>query len=674
MSSPTRIALLSIAAAVIGASLAHAADAPAWNRADMDTTCAPCRDFYRYAEGGWLSHTPLPPGYGSYGAFDELYDSNEKVLRAILERDAATRDAKPGSDTQRLGDAYGACMDSAAAEAAGLKPVEADLSGIDAIGTAKDLAAEFAWLHADGVDAAFGFGDSPDAMRSTLTIAVAVQAGLGMPDRDYYFRDDSASVKLRREYAAHVERVFRLLGRPDAAGEAARVVALETRLARASMTRAQRRVPRAVYHKVPLDTLRAWTPGLDWDAYFARRPMRAPDSVNVMQPDFFRALAGRIADTPLADCQAYLRWRVLAESSPLLSRAWADEDFSWERLLTGATEPLARWKRCIARTDRDLGDVLGREYVSEKFPPAARARALAMVKRLEAALSDRIASADWMSDTTKAAARAKLAAFTERIGYPDLWRGYEGVVIGRASAWANHVATEHWRDARGLKRIGGPVERREWNMSPPTVNAYYSAPFNSINFPAGILQPPFYDPSWDDALNYGGIGAVIGHEMTHGFDDRGHQYDGTGNLRDWWTPSDANRYHERAERIVSQFDAYTVAGDVHLNGRVSLGENIANLGGLAVAYAAFEHAMEGKPRPLIDGLTPEQRFFLSWARVWRNLDTPENLRTQVGSDPHSPAEWRVNGPFSNLDEFAKAFGCKDGDPMVRKQELRARIW
>ncbi|MFN8586463.1 MAG: M13 family metallopeptidase [Candidatus Eisenbacteria bacterium] len=669
-----RIAAL---AAALGATLVLAGPAaagPHWNRADMDTSCAPCRDFYRFANGGWLAATKLPAGYTSYGGFEELGDRNEAVLRAILERAAADAGAKPGSDTRRLGDYYAACLDSVQADRAGAAPLAPHLDGIERIASRSALAAQFGLLHAEGIGGGFGFGAAPDARRSAITIAVASQGGLGMPERDYYLKPDSASAALRAEYVAHLERSFRLVGRADARGEAERVMALETALAQASMTRQQRRDPRAVYHKVPLDTLRAWTPGFDWSAYFERRALRAPDSVNVMQPDFFRAFAARAAEAPLADWQAYLRARVIANASPLLSRAFVNEDFAWRRRLTGASELLPRWKRCIAATDGDLGDLLGREFVARTFPPAARERALAMVTRLEDALGERIAVLDWMSDSTKAAARVKLDAFAEKIGYPDKWKAYDGVAISRGSWYANRVACDRWASARNIAKVGRPTDRGEWSMTPPTVNAFYSSAFNSINFPAGILQAPFYDPAWDDALNYGGIGAVIGHEMTHGFDDRGRQFDADGNLRDWWKSADAEHYKARADLVAAQFDGYTVNDSLHVNGRVTLGENIADLGGLAVAYAAFEKAIAGKPRTLVDGFTPEQRFFLSWARVWRTLQTPEDLATQVETDPHSPAAWRVNGPMSNLEEFAKAFGCRGGDAMVRGQEQRARIW
>ncbi|HTR97985.1 MAG TPA: M13 family metallopeptidase [Candidatus Acidoferrales bacterium] len=669
----TRRPLLLLALLLAGASAAHAAAPPAWNRADMDTTCAPCRNFYRYADGGWLDHSHLPAGFGSFGSFEELELRNEAALRALLEKASTSRSSK-GSTNQRLGDYYGACMDSVAAEQAGLAPVRPHLDGIDSVRTPATLAAELGWLHANGIGGAFQLAALPDPRRSTLTIAILGQGGLGLPDRDYYFREDTASLSLRAAYRRHVEKVFAMIGRPNPGDEARRVLALETRLARASMTNVERRDPQATYHKVPLDTLRAWAPAVPWEAYFARRGMHVPDSLDVQQPGFFRALAERFDDTPVADWQAYLRWHVMQAASPMLSKAYSDEAFAFDRRLTGAKEQLPRWERCVQGADTDLGDLLGAAYVKEHFSSQARERALGMVKRMEAALGERIEAVTWMSDTTRKAAKLKLDAFSEKIGYPDHARDYAGVVISRGSWWSNHEASVRWDGERRIRKIGGPVDKHEWAMTAPTVNAYYSGSFNSINFPAGILQPPFYDPSWDDALNYGAIGAVIGHEMTHGFDDRGRQFDADGNLRDWWTAADAIRYKERAGRVAAQFDGYAAIDTVHVNGRLTLGENIADLGGLAVAYAAFEKAIAGKPHPSIDGFTPEQRFFLSWARIWRTLETPEDLRHAVATDPHAPSEWRVNGPFSNLEEFAKAFGCKPGDAMVRNAEARARIW
>ena len=648
--------------------------APAFDSADLDPTCAPCKDFYQYATGGWQKSHAIPSDHSEWGSFDEVQERNLHALRALVDKMAAGRDAAPGSNSQRVGDFYAACMDSGSAEAAGARPLDPMLLAIDAMKTPADIARQSGWLHSHAVPATFAFGGSPDPKRSTIYIANASQGGLGLPDRDYYLNPDSASAKMRASYVAHVARALALIGRTDVNGEAARIMAIETALAKASMTNVQRRDPKAVYHKVPLDTLAAWTPGIDWNAYFAVRGMTPPDSVNVQQPDFFRALSALMTTTPLADWQAYLRWHVERDAATLLSTAFVREDFTFSQLLTGQSEIEPRWKRCLEMTDGSLGDLLGQEYVKLHFTPSARDRALKLVRNLESALGDRIAVLDWMSDTTKLQAKAKLEAFANKIGYPDTWKDYAGVVINRANLVENAGACAAWSAHRNVARIGQAVDKGEWTMTPPTVNAYYSGSFNSINFPAGILEPPFYDPSWDDGLVYGAIGVVIGHEMTHGFDDRGRQFDANGNMRDWWTAADANRYKLRAQKVAEQFDQYTIGDGVHVNGKLTLGENIADLGGVAVAYAALQKALEGKPRTKIGGFTPEQRFFLAHARVWHDLYHLEAMVTQVKTDPHSPPQFRVNGPLSNLPEFAAAFGCKDGDAMVRKQEERARIW
>lgn len=649
---------------------------PALERSNLDTTCAPCRDFYRFANGGWLRRTSIPAAYASWGSFDELQAANEVTLHTILESARGDHSAAAGSDDARLGLYYGTCMDSLAAEAAGLKPIEPLMLAVDGMRSKAEIAPQVAWLHAHGVPALFGFRAAQDPKRSERVIAFASQGGLGLPDRDFYTREDSTARALRVRYVAHVARSFELLGRPTASAgtEAEQVMALETALARASMTNVMRRDPHATFHKMPLDSLRALCPGLDWDAYLS--PSAPPfDSLNVTQPGFFHALDSLVANVPLPVWQAYLRWKVADDAAPTLTRAFAEEDFSFQRLLTGAEALQPRWKRCLRWTDEDLGELLGRVYVRQHFTPEARERALRMVTRLETALGERIRALDWMGPETRARATEKLQSFANKIGYPDRWRDYAGVELQSGSLYANRLESRGWEARRNLAKIGRPVDRGEWNMTPPTVNAYYSSSLNSINFPAGILQPPFYDPSWDDAMNYGGIGAVIGHEMTHGFDDRGRQFDANGNLRDWWTPSDAERYRRRADLVAAQFDGFTVLDTLHVNGRLTLGENIADLGGIAVAYAALERELAGKPRPRpVDGFTAEQRFFLSWAQVWRNLDRDEALRTQVLTDPHSPPSWRVNGPFSNLPEFARAFGCHTGDAMVRPDSVRARIW
>ena len=640
-----------------------------------DTTCSPCRDFFQYANGGWVDRTEIPSSYRSYGSFQILADKNRDVLHELLE-DAVRKTTASDGTTGLLRTFYGGCMDSARAEADGAKPLAPELARIDTLKTPADVAAEIARLHQRGVGVMFGFGAFPDFKRSTMTIATAAQGGLGLPDRDYYTRDDSVSVKLRQEYMAHIARALALIGTPaDAArGQSERVMAIETSLANASMTNVQRRDPNAVYHKMKTGDLRALAPAFAWNAYLAERGLASLAELNVAQPDFFKALNGMLKDVPLDDWKAYLRWHITDDASPFLSSAFVNENFSFQKLLSGVHELLPRWKRCAQYTDLYLGEALGRQYVKRSFPPEAKQRALAMVKNLEAALGDRIAALDWMSDSTKAQARAKLKAFGEKIGYPDHWRDYSKLKLEPGPFPGMVDRASDFESRRRLAQIGKSVDRLEWRMTPPTVNAYYNPSNNDINFPAGILQSPFYDPNADDAVNYGGIGAVIGHEMTHGFDDQGRKFDAQGNLRDWWTGEDARRYKSRSDRIVDQFNGYVGVDTMHVNGKLTLGENTADLGGLAVAYHALEHALEGKPRPLIDGFTPEQRFFLSYANVWRAKYRPEALRMQIATNPHSPAQWRVNGPLSNLPEFAQAWGCKAGDAMVRGDSLQVRIW
>ena len=667
---------LALALAALGARSAPADPTPALVRANFDTTCAPCRDFFRFANGGWLAHAKVPAAYSSWGSFDVLQEQNRDALHEILE---AARPAAPSasdSGTRMLGTFYGACMDSGAAEKAGLTPIAPLLEGIDRLASPADLARELGWLHAQGVPGMFAFRAAQDPRNSDLMIAFAGQGGLGLPDRDYYFRADSANRALRAAYVVHIGRLLTMAGADPAAAraDADRIMALETALAATSMTNVERRDPVATYHKLAVDSLGRIDPRFGWPAYFERRGLGRLDSVNVTQPRFFHGLDSLLAAVPLPAWKAYLRWRVVSDAAPLLTAAFASAAFDFDKLLTGAQVMQPRWKRCLRLTDLDLGDVLGRAYVDRHFTPVARQRALAMVHNLEAALGERLAALDWMGDETRRQARAKLDAFANKIGYPDTWRDYAGVELKDHALLANHLSARAWEQHRQLAKIGKPVDRGEWTMTPPTVNAYYSSSLNSINFPAGILRPPFYDPAWDDGTNYGGIGAVIGHEMTHGFDDRGRQFDARGNLRDWWTREDAARYKERADKVAAQFSSYTVLDTLHLNGRLTLGENIADLGGLAVAYQALEQALGAAPRTRVDGFTPEQRFFLSYAQVWRELTRDEDLRTQVQTDPHSPARWRVDGPLSNLPEFAKAFGCKPGDAMVRDESKRARIW
>ena len=661
--------------AALAVSLLLAAPARAGDAADFDKTCAPCKDFDQFANGGWTARTRMPPGYTNYGAFDELYDRNEAVLRKILEKAAADKSAPAGSDRARLRDYYSSCMDSAGAEAAGGKPIAGLLVDVDGMASVQDMGRQVGWLHANGIGAVFAFYSAQDPKQSESVIAHLGQGGLGLPDRDFYTRTDSSSAATRATYVRVTANLLKLAGEDAAAAQrhSDQVMALETALATASMTNVQRRDPKATYHRMPLDSVALLAPSFGWNDYLLKRNVQ-PAVANVTQPDFVRAVNGLLTSTPLETWKEYLKVRILHDASSILSTDYVKEWFALRQALSGAKEMLPRWKRCIAETDGALGEILGQEYVKVAFTPADKARMDAMVKNLRAALGDRIQAATWMGDSTRQAAAGKLSAFDQKIGYPAKWKDYSTVKIVAGQHYANREAARAFEFARNMAKIGKPVDRGEWTMTPPTVNAYYSASLNSINFPAGILQPPFFDTKADDATNYGAIGAVIGHEMGHGFDDRGRQFDPRGNLRDWWTPADVERYKVQADRVRAQFNGYSVIDTLHVNGSLTLGENLADLGGLAVAYAAMEKAYATESREPIDGFTPEQRFFLGWARVWRNLQTDEDLRTQVQTDTHSPAKWRINGPMSNLPEFKAAWGCKDGDPMVRAEGVRARIW
>ncbi len=680
----TRLSIRLLAAlALVAGAAAVGAQTPAAmraiNRANMDTTCSACEDFYEYANGGWLTRATIPAAYSVWGSFQELSDKNEAVVHGILDSAAAhLATATPGSNAWKIGAFYGSCMDSARIESLGMQPLKPTLHAIAAIHDNAELANAFGELDRRADLAPFGIGAGQDPKHSSEVIANLGQGGLGLPDRDYYLRTDDKSRALRAKYVDHVARVFQLIGESpeQAKDDAGKVMALETRLAEASMTRVAMRDPNAVYHKMSLADLQKLTPHIDWSRYLREVGATGVTSVNVRQPEFIQALDSLVATAPLDQWKAYLRWRAANSASGALSSPFVNESFSWSQNLTGAKELLPRWKRCAAATNAVLGEAVGQEYVRLTFTPEAKAHALAMVNNLRDALRDRIGQLGWMSDSTKRLALVKLDAFTRKIGYPDKWRDYSAMHLQKDAYLANLRAASAWATARNWAKIGKPVDRTEWGMTPPTVNAYYSPTMNEIVFPAGILQPPFYDPNADDAVNYGGMGAVIGHEMTHGFDDQGRQFDAQGNLRDWWTTQDAAAYKERAKRVSDQFDTYTVVDTAtHVNGKLTLGENIADLGGLTIAYAAYEKSLAGKPRPpKINGFTPEQRFFLSWAQVWRQQSRPEQERLLVNVDPHAPAKWRVDGPLSNMPEFAKAFGCHPGDPMVRPADIRAQIW
>ena len=644
--------------------------------ANLDRSANACVDFYQFANGGWLKRNPLPAAYSRWGSFEELGEKNNATLTKILEK-AAAAPANAPANIGMLGTYYSNCMDSAAADRLGAKPLEDDLKAIADIDDRKDIVERVAELQSKGVPVLFGFGSTQDAKKSTSVIGGAFQGGLGLPDRDYYFKADPPSQEIRKNYVAHIQRMLELSGTPaaQAASDAQRVMAFETALAGSARTRVELRNPELNYNfrtKAQLDSM---TPNWDWDEYFEELGNKNISSVDIQNPKFFATVDSLVANAPLSDWKAYLRWKTAKDAAPVLSSAFVNEDFNFQKTLTGAKELLPRYKRCTRAADFGLRDALGQAYVEQNFTPTAKARAMEMIRNMETVLRERIGALPWMSDATKKAATAKLAAFTKKIGYPDNWRDYSTLEIKKGSFLQNVYAVNEYENKRDLAFIGKPVDRTQWGMTPATVNAYYNPSMNEIVFPAGILQPPFFSATADDAVNYGGMGSVIGHEMSHGFDDQGAQFDAEGNLKNWWTEADLAAFRQRTGLVTSQYDAYTVLDSVHVQGKFTLGENIGDLGGLNIAFAALKKSMEGKPRPaLIDGFTQEQRFFLAWAQIWRQNITPQNQRQRILTDPHAPGRWRTNGPISNMPEFAAAFGCKPGDPMVRNDAVRATIW
>ncbi len=642
----------------------------------MDTSVKPCTDFYQYANGKWLAATPIPPDQASWGTFNVIQDRNLAILHAIAETAAADKAAPEGSAAGKVGSFYRSGMDQARIEAEGAKPLAPELAAINAIHDQPSLLREMAHLQRLQIDAGFGLGVGQDQKRSTQQIVQIGQGGLGMPNRDYYLKQDKATLAVRAAYIAYVTKAFALLGDTPAvsAQEAQTVLALETRLAQASFTNVQERDPQATYHKMTLASLSALAPNIDWPLYFTKAGVAQPGGFNVGEPPFFRALGGEIRSTPLADWKTYLRWHLLAQEAPRLSTPFVNARFAYIQALYGAKQLQPRWKRVLAATDSAVGFDLGRLYAARTFTPQAKARALSLVQNLKAALRDDLQTLSWMSAVTRQKAVEKLDKMAIKIGYPDRWRDYSKLHVNSPSYVVNAMRADEFSFQRDLNKVGKPVDRGDWGMTPPTVNAYYNPQMNDINFPAGILQPPFFNAQADDAVNYGAIGMIIGHEMTHGFDDQGRQFDGQGNLHDWWTAQDASQFKQRADHIAAQFDAYTPLEGAHINGRLTLGENIADLGGLKIAYLAFEKSMQGKPRPpLLNGLTPEQRFFLSYAQSWHENIRPELLRAGLVTDPHSPARFRVLGPISNLPEFGQAFGCAPPVPTVASSNNAGQV-
>lgn len=635
----------------------------------MDTSADACTDFFQFANGTWLKNTQIPASESRWGTFNILGDNNNSILREVLEN-AAKSKAAPGSDAQLIGDFYASCMDEAAIEKAGAKPLNPYFKQIDAVKSIEDLSRQIAMMHNTGLPALFGFGGGPDLKNSAMVIVNAGQAGLSLPNRNYYTDADAKSQETRQKFAEYMTNMFVLLGdKPEkAAANAKTVMDIQMRLAKASLPPTELRNPDNRYNKMAVTAAQEITPNFSWTDYMTTRGVPPVSEINIGQPNFFREMNAMLKEVPLENWKTYLRWMTVNSAAPVLSKPFANENFNfYGKYLSGAKEQQPRWKICVQATDGNLGEALGQEFVKKAFTPQAKARMDELINNLFAAMKQRINNLEWMSDATKQQAQRKLSTFKRKIGYPDVLRGYKGLTVERGSYSENILRSGGFQIRRNLEDIGKPVDRTRWAMSAPTVNAYYSGVFNEIVFPAGILQPPFFNFSADDAINYGAIGGVIGHEISHGFDDSGSRFDADGNLKMWWTAEDRAKFEERAACVVKQFGEYEVQPELFIDGKLTLGENIGDFAGLTIAYDAFKKSLEGKPRPAdIDGFTPEQRFFLGWAQVWAGKYTPEAERQQVKGNTHSLPRWRVNGPLSNMPQFAEAFGCKAPSQMVRK--------
>jgi putative endopeptidase len=650
---------------------------PSFDLTAMDKAADPCVDFYQYSCGNWMKNNPIPPDQSRWGRFNELGDNNLYILRDIL--DKAQASSQQSAIEQKVGDYYSSCMDEATIEKKGAAPLQPEMGRIAAIKSKQELIPQIAYMHRNGITALFSFNSMPDMHDSRLTIANLDQGGITLPDRDYYIKDDAKSVETRQKYQEHVQKMFELAGdKPDvAAAEAKTVLAVETGLAKAAMDRTERRDPKKRDHMMQATEIAAAAPNFELVQYFADNGAPKFTNLNVGNPDFFKAVNEQLNTMPLEDWKTYLRWRTLDSYAPALPKAFVDEDFEFSRkYMAGQKEIEPRWKRCVRSTDRQLGMALGELYVDKVFGLDNKARTVKMVQAIEQAMHSDIGQLTWMSDTTKQQAYTKLQAIVNNIGYPDKWRDYSTVVVVRDDYAGNATRAAAFEVKRQYDKIQKPTDRKDWGMTPPTVNAYYRPPMNDINFPAGILQPPFYGKTMDDAVNFGAIGVVIGHELTHGFDDQGRKYDAEGNLKDWWTPEDGKAFEERATCTADEYSSFVAVkddkGEVHVNGRLTLGENTADNGGLKLAYMALMNIIGSTPVKPIDGYTPQQRFFIAYGQIWCQNVTDQQARVLAITDPHSPGRWRVNGAVQNSAAFQEAFGCKAGQPMVR--EPACRVW
>jgi putative endopeptidase len=649
---------------------------PSLDLASMDKQADPCVNFYEYSCGGWKKNNPIPADQTSWSVYGKLYEDNLQFLRGILEQ-AAQTSGQRDEVTRQIGDFYAACMDEAEAEKQGLAPIRDYLDAVGNLKSTKELAPLVAKLQmVYGRSVLFTGGSTQDPDDAEKIIAELDQGGLGLPDRDYYTKEDAKSKETRERYVQHVQKVFELMGEnAGAKKDAETVMRMETALAKASLTRVERRDPYKLKHKMKMAELDTLAPNFDWTAYYSTAKYPGFEILNVGEPEFFKDVNRQLKDEPLDHWKTYLRFHVVDAASPYLSTPFVNENFEFYRkYLRGAKEQQPRWKRCVSYTDRQLGEALGQVFVAKVFSPELKASTLDMVRRIEDAMAIRIQQLDWMSPETKQQALQKLHGIRNKIGYPDKWRDYSSVTISRTDFAGNMGRSSSFEHHREINKIGKPLDRGEWEMSPPTVNAYYDPQMNDINFPAGVLQPPLYDAKEDAAPNYGDTGGTIGHELTHGFDDEGSQYDANGNLKNWWTKEDREKFDARTKCVEDQYGKYVVVDDIHINSKLTLGEDVADLGGEILAYMAWQDATKGQTLEPRDGLTPEQRFFVGFAQWACENERPEELRVRAATDPHSPAEYRINGVVVNMPEFAKAFACKAGQPMTKPPEKVCKVW
>ena len=649
---------------------------PSLDLNSMDRSVEPCVDFYHYACGGWINKNPIPPDQAAWNVYSKLEYENELFLWGILE-EAAKPVAGRSPVEQKIGDYFKACMDEGGIEKAGVSALGPSLDAIAHVSSIHDLAALLASEHLDGTAALFRFGSNQDFEDSNRVIAFAAAGGLGLPDRDYYVKDEPKMREIRDKYAAHVNRMFELLGdnAKTAAAEARTVMAIETALAKASLTQVEKRDPYKLFHKLPLAQLKDATPSFDWDRYLNTTAAPAIATVNVTEPEFYKELERQLRSQDLGNWKTYLRWHLAHSKAPYLSSKFVNENFAFfAKTLRGTEELPPRWKRCVRYVDRDLGEALGQAFVQKTFGPDVKAKTLDMTRQIEKAMEDEIKNLPWMGAETKQQALVKLHSVVNKIGYPEKWRDYSSVRIVRGDFLGNVNRAGAFETRRDLAKIGKPVDRGEWGMTPPTVNAEYNPQMNDINFPAGVLQPPLFDFKMDDAPNYGNTGATIGHELTHGFDDEGRQFDAHGNLRDWWTKSDAAEFEKRAGCVSEQYAHYTVIDDIKINSKLTLGEDVADLGGTVLAYIAWKNATRDQRLKAADGLTPDQRYFVGMAQWACGSERDENKRLNAVTNPHSPEQYRINGVVVNMPEFAQAFACKVGQPMVKPKEKVCRVW